>query len=221
MTAHLPIGRKGPRETGGLRRVHVGCGPENLLPDWWNVDLRGFPGIDEVADVTQPWPWSNLEFVYGEHFLEHLPLELALDFLSHAGRALQSGGVIRLSTPNLEWVMATHYGAGGSDRPRRVADTIATNRAFHGWGHHFLYSQDMLAHVLGEMGFESISFHAYGESDEPALRGLERHGELEFWGTLASVVIVEARPGQAKVQASARLLAMLEADYLSHVRSGH
>jgi predicted SAM-dependent methyltransferase len=48
---------------GGTSRVHVGSGPKSLLPDWWNVDIRDFPGVDEVVDATAPWPWTNLEYV--------------------------------------------------------------------------------------------------------------------------------------------------------------
>ena len=32
-------------------------------------------------DVTKPWPFNGLEYVYGEHFLEHLSLEGAIAFL--------------------------------------------------------------------------------------------------------------------------------------------
>ena len=32
-------------------------------------------------DVTKPWFFNGLEYVYGEHFLEHLSLEGAIAFL--------------------------------------------------------------------------------------------------------------------------------------------
>src|SRR5262245_24244666 len=96
--------RLGPRDPGGTRRLHVGCGPRNLMAEWWNVDILTFPGVDEVADVTVPWPWHNLEYVFGEHFLEHLALDDAVKFLTEAAWNLRPGGRIRLSTPGLEWV---------------------------------------------------------------------------------------------------------------------
>ena len=38
--------RRGPNDPGGIARLHVGCGPKNLMADWWNVDIRSFKGID-------------------------------------------------------------------------------------------------------------------------------------------------------------------------------
>lgn len=84
-----------------VRRVHVGCGPDALIPGWHNTDLRPFPGIDSAMDATAPWPFSGLTHVFGEHFIEHLAVDQALDFLVHAGNALAPGGRIRLSTPSL------------------------------------------------------------------------------------------------------------------------
>lgn len=34
-----------------IRRVHVGCGPNNIFSDWWNVNIRHFKGLDQVMDV--------------------------------------------------------------------------------------------------------------------------------------------------------------------------
>jgi hypothetical protein len=90
-----------------VRKVHVGCGPHALLDGWCNADVRRFEGVDHVMDATEPWPFSGLTHVFGEHFIEHLEIDKAIDFLVHAGRSLAPGGRIRLSTPNLAWVMAS------------------------------------------------------------------------------------------------------------------
>jgi predicted SAM-dependent methyltransferase len=199
----------------------VGCGPHNLLLDWWNVDVRKFPGIDEVCDVTQPWPWENLEYVFGEHFLEHLPLGQALQFLQHAGNGVREGGTIRLSTPNLEWVLLTHFQSGRVEPQRRVLDTIKMNRAFHGWGHHFLYTKEILAFVLTEMGFANVTFYSYGESANPDLCHLERHGGFQVYEGRPSVVIVEAQRGPNPIAIPATLAAFLQEHFLRYVASGH
>jgi len=173
--------------------VNVGCGPHNLPPDWWNIDIRKFRGIDEVLDVTQPWPYRELEYVYGEHFLEHLTLPQALNFLGHAWQSLKLGGAIRLSTPNLEWVLRTHFQLGKVEPKKRLLDTLKVNRAFHGWGHQFLYTATMLQALLGEVGFTKIALCSYGESDEPELRNLEKHGGFQVYDGLPSVIIVEGK----------------------------
>jgi predicted SAM-dependent methyltransferase len=230
-----------PGGPGGLTRLQVGCGPTSLLEDWWNVDIRFFPGIDEVADATAPWPWANLDAVYGEHFLEHLPLEGALRFVHEAARSLRPGGVLRLATPSLEHVWLTHFSAA-PDRPGEtvVAETYRANRAFHGWGHQFLYSRPMLERLLTAAGFGELTFHAYGESELAALRGIERHGGWDVRDGWPSVWIVEGVAGAASRPDGAggstpgapladgaptltleALADEAETEFIRYVRSGH
>lgn len=201
------------------RRVHVGCGPKNILAEWWNVDLRPFPGVDQVLDVTSEWPWKELDFVYGEHFLEHLPLDGALRFLKFACKALGADGRIRLSTPALEWVLKTHF-SFAEDSEVAINETFAINRAFHGWGHKFLYSKSHLSSMLEAAGFEEPTFHEYGHSTTETLQGLERHGGYRVVGGYPSVWIVEASPGR-DLNTDTRFLKDCEAKFLRYVASGH
>ena len=48
----------------------------------------------------------------------------------------------------------------------------------YGWGHQFLDNPPFLR--PGRTGFEGIRFYEFGESDDPELRGLERHGTPVF-----------------------------------------
>jgi hypothetical protein len=213
--------RRGPNDPGGIARLHVGCGPKNLMADWWNVDIRSFKGIDEVVDVTAPWPWQNLDYVYGEHFLEHLGLDDAVAFLGQARLRLRPGGRIRLSTPGLEWVWQTHFKAD-QDASNVVTDTYRANRAFHGWGHEFLYSRPFLEHLLGAMGLTDVRFFAYGESDDPNLRNLEMHGTYVITDGWPNVWNVEAtRPADDAWQPSSEFADEIEREFVRYVRSGH
>lgn len=168
--------------------------------------------------MTEPWPWQNLDYVYGEHFLEHLSLDGAIQFLAQAAAALRAGGRIRLSTPGLEWVWRTHFDAS-APAPDVVAGTYQANRAFYGWGHRFLYSRPMLEHVLQGAGFADLTFHRFGASDDPALRGPERHGDFEVIDTWPNVWIVEATPGGTGP--STTLLAEADHELERYRRSGH
>jgi predicted SAM-dependent methyltransferase len=89
----------------GIKRVHVGCGPHAILPDWWNVDVRKFRGIDDVIDAAEPWPYTDLDFVFAEHFIEHLTLDRGLTLLIiHAGNSLhfQTGQVDFPALPSVK-----------------------------------------------------------------------------------------------------------------------
>ncbi len=210
-----------PSHDRGIRRVHVGCGPHNILGDWWNVDLVPFEGVDQALDVTGCWPWKDrLDYVYGEHFLEHLAPAKAVQFLVEAGKALKIGGRIRLSTPALEWVIKTHFTFEPMPDQRRIEQTYAINRAFHGWGHRFLYSRELLVRLLSGLGYEKPVFHEYGASDDLAFRNLERHGDYWHDAGYPSVWIVEATRGSAPIAASRALLDEMEENFGKYVGPG-
>jgi hypothetical protein len=196
-----------------------------VLDDWWNVDIRRFPGIDEVVDATEPWPWGEIEYVYGEHFLEHLAPDAALRFIVQAARAMRPGAVLRLSTPALEHVWVTHFDPShGRPATDVIADTYRANRAFHGWGHRFLYSRPMIERVLGAVGFADPTYHAYGESEREELRGLERHpgwDVVEGWPSVWIVEAVAPGPAAAREDPIAALGLEIEERFAQFVRSGH
>ncbi len=180
-------------------RLHIGCGQE-AIPGWINIDSRQLPGVDRVLDVRGGLPFDEVAAIYAEHFLEHLALEEGLAFLKECRRALAPSGILRLSTPNLDWVYSTHYRIGrwASDE-ETLLDCLQINRAFHGWGHRFLFNRPMLTAALRAAGFASVSYHRYGESDVQELRGLERHETWKDAPELLHVIIGEAS-GLAKPQ---------------------
>lgn len=179
-----------PRENRD--RLHVGCG-KFAFPGWINVDLERSPGVDYVSDVRSGVRFRDLAYVYAEHFLEHLTEGEGGKFLRDCRQALRESGILRVSTPNLDWVMATHYSVAERDPARKRRQCRAINRAFHGWDHRFLYNDATLEHALRTSGFRQVTFHEYGGSDDPELRGLEKHEKYPNFGSLQHVLIAEAR----------------------------
>jgi hypothetical protein len=105
---------------------------------------------------------------------------------------LTPDGTLRLSTPNLDWVILTHYHGRTLPKEEARLDCMRLNRAFHGWGHQFLYNQSMLASALGSAGFARIVSCRYGESATADLSGLERHETWDDTPDLPHVLIAEA-----------------------------
>lgn len=173
-------------------KLHIGAGTA-ILEGWVNIDILPGPGIDHVLDVTRGLPFQDVGAIFAEHFLEHLELPAALRFLAECRRVLRPDGVLRLSTPNLDWVWLTHYRAPESmSGPEPLQACLEINRAFHGWGHRFLWNAPMLEGALRRAGFGIVAFRTYGESERDELRGLERHEASPDYGSHRHVVIAEA-----------------------------
>ncbi len=173
-------------------RLHIGSGPL-ALPGWTNVDIQPWTGVDVVLDVREPWPFSDVELIFAEHFLEHLTLADGLTFLRSCRNALRAGGVLRLSTPNLDWVWLTHYKSPEQmTEEEELLGCLEINRAFHGWGHEFLYNRRTLSLALRAAGFADVVVCEYGKSARPELEGLERHERHRDLPDAPSVLVVEA-----------------------------
>ncbi len=186
------------------------------MEGWVNMDIQALPGVDVVADVTKGLEFENVEAIFAEHFLEHLPLAGAIAFLREAHRVLAPGGWVRLSTPNLDWVWTTHYRLGGPDDEKRLA-AIVLNRAFHGWRHQFLWNREILEASLAACGFDGIRFCRYGVSELPFFHGIEKHETYGDSEDLPHVLIVEARKGEPQPQRFAELYSLLEREFLQHL----
>lgn len=188
-------------------RLHLGCG-QSPIPGWVNLDVQQLPGVDRVLDVRRGLPYENVASIYGEHFLEHLELDEGLACLVECRRVLAPDGILRISTPNLDWVLASHYRYGGwAAEDEAIADCFRMNRAFHGWGHRFLYNRQALSGALRAAGFSTITMHRYGESDVPELAGLERHEKSGDTAELPHVLVAQASGRAERVPMSRELLA--------------
>lgn len=171
-------------------KLHIGCGPE-ILKGWVNIDNAQYPGVDRVLDVTTGLPFENVSFVFAEHFVEHLSYQNAAALFRECRRVLRDDGILRLSTPNLDWVWITHYRAVMNEQ-EQVQACFEINRAFRGWGHQFLYNLRTLTLTLQDAGFAHVKQCQYGRSDHRELHGLERHELSPPYGSFPSILIVEA-----------------------------
>jgi predicted SAM-dependent methyltransferase len=106
----------------GVRKLHLGCGG-NILSGWLNTDLE--PGSSDVArvDLTERLPFEDacFNYIFSEHVIEHLSYSQGLGMLSECHRVLRSGGRIRISTPDLAFLVDL-YAAEKSDVQLRYID---------------------------------------------------------------------------------------------------
>lgn len=166
-------------------KLHVGSGPVHLH-GWINIDNRRYDAVDYVLDVRDGLPFRGLRFIFAEHFIEHLPYWESERFLRDCRAALAADGVLRLSTPNLDWVYATQY------HGNEVKDCFLLNASFRAWGHQFLYNEATLTALLHHAGFAKVEAKVYGQSEHPELRNLERHERSPDSPELPHVLVIEA-----------------------------
>jgi len=166
-------------------RLHLGCGG-NVLSGWANVDLEGSHPVIEW-DLTRPLPVhkGSFDYIYSEHFIEHIRFQEAKALLRDCHRLLKPGGRIRLSTPDLE-KLVSEFQAGRVSEWADMEWTPATpcqmlNEGMRLWGHQFLYDFTELHAILTEAGFKDIERQAWRVSRHPPLEQLESrpfHDEL-------------------------------------------
>ncbi len=175
--------------------LHLGCG-ERILEGWLNVDL--LPTAREVIGFNlraglQFLDDASVDFIYHEHFFEHLDRRSARKLLGECLRVLRPGGRMRISMPDLDR-MIRRYLAGWCDDEREFAEyrrmlfgdqLLNTpgellNLSFRGWEHQFVYGEKDITRLLELNGFRNVRRFSHGESDVNVLRGIEtRSGERE------------------------------------------
>lgn len=91
-------------------KLDLGCGTRKQ-PGFLGVDVRAFPGVDTVCDLSAviwPWPDASVEEVFCSHALEHVPRERRPHFFNELYRVLKPGGKGTFITPH--WASCRAYG---------------------------------------------------------------------------------------------------------------
>jgi predicted SAM-dependent methyltransferase len=162
----------------GASKLHLGCG-SHLLQGWANIN-PDIPGaVDCDLRYPLPIPDGSIDFIYSQHFIEHLARDDGVRHLRDCHRVLRAGGVLRLSTPNLRYLAETYLAGNVKEwltepefwNPRTPAQML--NDALRLWGHEFVYDFDEMSGALREIGFSGVIPETRGNSKYSALRGLE------------------------------------------------
>lgn len=167
-------------------KLHLACG-KNVLESWVNLDLEPLHKNVIKHDLTQPFPFpqDTADVIYSEHFIEHIPKDMAYVFIKECFDKLKPGAMIRLSTPNLERIVR-QYTYGKTDAwanvgwlPESKCDLV--NEGLKLWGHHYVYDWHELEKMLRTTGFVNIKREKWGESNCAAFVKIEcrpDNGEL-------------------------------------------
>ena len=181
-------------------KLHIGCGTV-YKEGWINIDNNSdynIKKLDFMWDLSKalPFPENSVDFIYNEHFLEHLSVEQGGGLLKEFMRVLKPNAVVRIAMPDLEKVVKNYLNKNylaenqvwlkkyGLDFIKTNAESI--NIDFRWWGHQWLYDWEELERRLREAGFVKIKKCKLNESEYPELQNLETRGEAS--GLIAEVV---------------------------------
>jgi SAM-dependent methyltransferase len=191
-----------------LKGLHCGSGA-NLKSGFLNTDSMVFMDekgnstiegslcmVDDAFyyfqyDATKPFPFEDacFDWIYSEHFIEHIPQHVTVEWFKDMKRLLKPNGLIRVSTPDLEKYIrgyldpdATFFkehirrlnAMGVQNVPPRRAWLV--NQIFRNWGHQHIYDFAELRFTAGLAGFppELARKCTYRNGSTPELSSLDR-----------------------------------------------
>ena len=161
-------------------KLNIGCGKVKF-PSWVNIDIE--PSANLVIDVRKGLPFDNnsVDFIYCEHFLEHLTFEEAEKVLREFYRCLKHReGFVRIAIPDLDYIIEKY------NQSWRNQDWLSwpeyefiktkgqmMNISFRLWGHKYLYNEEDLKNQLTKVGFLKIMRCEQNKSNHNELCNLE------------------------------------------------
>jgi predicted SAM-dependent methyltransferase len=169
-------------------RLHLGCG-QNHLKGWLNSDMFALNRSILFLDVTKSFglAGNSVDFAYCEHMIEHLHYDDARKMVAETYRVLKPGGVFRIVTPELRFLIDLYlrpsdslhqkYIDYSSDQNCRYAPAkraiFVVNNFVRDWGHRFIYDEETLIELLSNAGFGKPKRFSLNQSDYQDLCGLE------------------------------------------------
>ena len=172
-------------EREGDIKLNVGCGTD-YKDGWINIDNNSDANIEKLDlnwDLRYPLPFpeNSVDYIFNEHFIEHLTVEEGQAAIKDLMRVLKPGGVMRIATPDLEDNVYKYLNVAiEEDQVIKTfnLDFIKTkaermNIGFRAWGHKWIYDWEELERRLREAGCSKVTRCTLHKSKHKELRNLE------------------------------------------------
>jgi predicted SAM-dependent methyltransferase len=191
-----------------IRKLQIASG-SNVLPGWLNTDLNPAKEI-MFLDASKRLPFGDctFDYIFTEHFIEHLKYRAGVQLVQECYRILKPGGRLRISTPDLHFLIELcdenktevqkRYIKWEVDQynPDKIyADTFVVNNFVRG-DHKFIYDYKTLKNLLSKCRFVEVKRYEPGESPDENLLGIESHCRMigDDFNKLESMVLEAIKP---------------------------
>ena len=189
-------------------KLQLGCW-KNIKKGWLNTDksISGCLGGAIYMDVRKRFllPDESVDFVYSEHLIEHLTFPEVNNMLNECYRVMKRGGIIRIATPNLNFLVDL-YLHPEKDINKRYVELAAKkghlpqkpvyviNRFHTAWGHQIVYDYETLVELLKSCGFSDICRCGMSKSSSSELCDIEAHfNHMPYEFCCLETMILEAK----------------------------
>jgi predicted SAM-dependent methyltransferase len=178
------------------------------MPGWLNADL--FPWSVRLLhlDATEPFPIGSVEidYVFSEHMIEHISYSQGSHMLFECHRVMRDGGIIRVSTPNLAFLIDLYKEEKSALQKEYIKwetnqfihfapyedATFVINNYVRDWGHQFIYDEKTLTASLERAGFRCVTRCELNESRHKALQSLENEDRMPAGFLKLETICLEA-----------------------------
>jgi predicted SAM-dependent methyltransferase len=165
----------------GKLRLHIGCGQINS-PHFTNIDALPYPHVHIVSnDILRLPMFQNAcaDMVYMCHVLEHVPRKQLGEVIRELRRVLKIGGVLRLSVPDFDLLLAMYKDA--CNDVTAIADPLLGSHSNEYDVHYAMFNRRFLTELLLRNGFREVrgwdphhcEFHDF---DDWASKTIDRSG---------------------------------------------
>ena len=206
------------RKTSGPSKLQLGCG-RHWLEGWLNADY--YPRTSDILqiDVTAPLPFADgvFDYIFSEHVIEHVSYPNGVFMLSECFRVLKPGGVVRIATPDLSFLMNMYRADDPAAEPRQPIeqafltffldneikdraknapvdlDVYLINKFVRAWGHEFIYDEKTLKYIFNDLGFTEVVRRDVMESEHAALQNIENIDRKPPGHIALETVVIEGR----------------------------
>lgn len=163
-------------------KLNIGSNSEKL-PDWINMDIQPVEGCVQ-HDARTPFHYrsDSVNFIFSEHFIEHLTEDEALAFFKECYRMLVPGGVVRTVTFDVIKLFHNTMPDKWPEYSSQLYSGMFSHMEgvqflnfaiYEGNAHKHMFNPDEMIRILRLAGFSTFVIPEFRQSIYPELQNLE------------------------------------------------